>query len=110
MNTLAMLGGPALVAVAFGTTYQKEIINFFGRKLRKLQATLMTLGKKGRMLFKTFSKRAQRKRLQKILAFRALKNSRDSKQAPQPEQEVLPNTSTIAKTLGERECSFMVIV
>jgi len=66
--------------------------------------------KKGRMLFKTFSKWAQRKWLQKILAFRALKNSRDSKQASQPEREVLSSTPTMAKTLGEREGSSLFTV
>ena len=67
--------------------------------------------KKGRMLFKKLStKWTQKKWLQKILALKALKNSRDSKQTSQPERGVLSSTSTMAETLGERKGSSVVIM
>ena len=57
--------------------------------------------KKGRMLFKKLStKWTQKKWLQKILAFKALKNSRDSKQISRPdEHEVLKRISTPSKVV-----------
>ena len=66
--------------------------------------------KKGRMYFKQHPKWAQRKWLQKILALKALRNSRDSKQTSQPERGVLSSTSTMAETLGERKGSSVVIM
>lgn len=60
--------------------------------------------KKGRMFFKQHPKWAQRKWLQKILALKALRNSRDSKQISRSDKhKILKHISKERKKFYERK-------